>query len=99
MHDAGHWGDNTEITERHLPPFEELIAFAITLEFDFSIARESISSGEEIHLDGMVNDQVHRHQRIDPLRVTTETCNRGSHRGKVYHCRDSCEILHDDARR
>ena len=73
MHNAGHRRHNAEIAESFLSPFEEFIAFTIALEFHFGIAVECIGRGEEIHLHGVVDDQVNRHKRIDLLRVAAES--------------------------
>ena len=80
MHDAGHRGDHAEITKCLLSPFQEFIAFAVALEFDFGISLKRISSREEINLDGMIDDEINRHKRIDLLRVAAETGNGRAHR-------------------
>src|SRR5215207_5727498 len=98
MHDAGHGWHNAEVTEGFLPPFQKFIAFAVAMEFHFSIACERVCSREEINLDRMVNDQVHRHQRIDFPWVTTKARNGCTHCSQIHYCGYSCEILHDDAR-
>ncbi len=95
--DAGHRRDDTEIAEGRLSPFEKLVALAVALEFHLGVAGERVGGGEEIHLDGMVDDQVHRHERVDPLRVAAQTGHGGAHGGQVHNRRDAGEILHDDA--
>ena len=38
VHDAGHRRDNAEVVESLLSPFQELVAFAVAMEFHFGIA-------------------------------------------------------------
>src|SRR5829696_1712529 len=96
MNDARHRRDNAEIAEGPLSPFEEFIAFTVALEFHLCVAGERICGGEEIHLNGMVDDEVNRHKRVDLFRVATETCNGGAHRSEIHDCWDAGEILHND---
>ena len=97
--DAGHRRDDTEVAECPLSPFQEFITLTVALELDLGIAGQRVGGGEEVHLDGVVDNQVHRHERIDLLRVTAQTGYCGAHCGQVHDRRDSCEILHDDPRR
>ena len=99
MDDAGHRRDDAEVAEGLLAPLEELVAFAVALEFHLGVALEGIGSGEEIHLDRVVDDQVDRHERVDLLRVAAQAGDRRAHGSQVHHRRDAGEILHDHPRR
>jgi hypothetical protein len=55
--------------------------------------------GKEIHLNGVVNHQVHRHERVDLLRVAAQAGDGGAHGRQIYYRRDAGETLHDDTRR
>src|SRR5687767_4002694 len=99
MHDPGHGRHNAEVAEGFLPPFQKFIPFAVAMEFHFSISCERVCGREKINLDRMVNDQVHRHQRIDLPWVTTKARNCCTHCGQVHYCGYSGKILHDDTRR
>ena len=48
-----------------LRPFEELVSFPVAGIFHFSIFGQRKVGTRKIHLDGMVDDQVHRDQWID----------------------------------
>ena len=99
VHDAGHRRDDAEVAESLLPPLEELVSFAVALEFHFGIAVEGIAGGEEIHLDRMVDDQVHGDERVDLLRIAAEPGNGRAHGCQVDDGRHAGEILHHHAGR
>ena len=99
MDDAGHRRDDAEVREYFLPPFEELVALMIALEFHLCIALEGIRIGKEIHLHRVVNDQVDRHERVDRFWVTAQPGNGSAHGRQVNHRRDTGKILHDHTRR
>jgi hypothetical protein len=47
----------------------------------------------------MIDDQIHRHERIDFLRIAPEAFHRIPHRSEINDCRNAGEILHQHARR
>src|SRR5581483_3732052 len=97
--DAAHGRDDAEVAECFLSPLQKFIALAVALELDFRVALQSVGCGEEIHLNGVVNDEVNRYERIDLLRVAAEASDRGAHGGQIHDCGDAGEVLHNDARR
>ena len=99
MHDARHRRDDAEVGEGLLTPLEELVTLAVALEFDLGVALQGVGGGEEIHLHRVVNHQVNRHKRIDPLRVAAQTSHRGAHGSQVNDGWHAGKILHDDTRR
>ena len=54
---------------------------------------------EFIDHDRMVDNQMHRNQRIDFLCITAQLVHRIAHRGKVDHARYAGEILQQHAGR
>jgi hypothetical protein len=76
-----------------LRPAQELVSFAIPLVFEIDILGECQGGTEPVDLHGVVDDQISRHQRVDPGDVATEFGHRIPHRGQIDDSRDPCEIL------
>ena len=98
MNDARRGRHDAQIFKRLRTPFQKFITFAVALKFQFRVANERGFRSEKIHLDGMVNDQIYRHKRIDFFGVAAELLHRIAHRGEVNHARHAGEILHHHAR-
>ena len=96
--DAGARRDHLEIVERLAAPFEELIALAVAVIFELDVLLEGLGSAELVDHHAVVDDEVHRHQRIDLLRVAAERKHRVAHRRQVDYGRDTGEVLHQHAR-
>ena len=47
----------------------------------------------------MIDDEIHRHQWIDLLWVSSKVLHRVAHRGEIDHGRDAGEILHQHSGR
>ncbi len=47
----------------------------------------------------MIDDQLRRLQRIDPVRIAAQLLHGIAHRGQIHHGRHAGEILHQDAGR
>src|ERR1700686_319704 len=93
-------GRNTgEVVERRLAPLQERVAILLALEFETSILSESVARPETVDLDRMIDDQLHRLERIDRLRVAAHRRHRVAHRRQVDDDRDAGEILEQHARR
>jgi len=88
-----------EITECFLPPLEEFIAFTVALKFDLGVALEGIRAGEEIHLDRVIDDQINGYERVDLLRVPSQSGHGCPHGCQVNDGGDAGEVLHDHPRR
>ncbi len=99
MADAGARRNDAEITERRLPPAEKAVAFAVPLVFELDIAGEGARVAEVVDDDGMVDDEVDRHQRVDAVRIAAEPLHGVAHRREVDHCRHAGEVLHQHAGR
>ena len=69
MDDADAGRHDVEGLEGLHAPLEELVAFAVAGELDVQIERERFGGAGEIDLHGMVDHQVHRHERLDDFRV------------------------------
>ena len=99
MADAGAGRHHAEILERTLRPFQELVAFLILLVLVLDVLLERERVAEMIDRDRMVDDEIHRNQRIDLLRIAAEMVHGVAHGGEIDHRRHAGEILHQHARR
>ena len=95
--DAGHRWHNPEVVEGLLAPFQKLVAFAVALELDLGVPRQGVRRGKEIHLNGVIDDQIDGDERVDPLRIAAEAIDGGAHGCQIHDGRDAGEVLHDDA--
>src|SRR5213075_3444561 len=92
--DAGR--DESEGLESLLAPFQELVTLAIALELHLHVQLECLRRAGEIHLDGVIDDEIDRHQRLDDLRIAAKLFHRAAHRGQIDHEWDAGEILEND---
>ena len=85
--DAGAGRHDAEIAEGLLAPFQEVVALLVALVFELDVAGEGDRRAEFVDDDGMVDDEVDRHQRVDLLRVAAERGHGVAHRREVDHRR------------
>ena len=97
--DAGVGRHHREVVECGLAPAQEGVALAVALELELGVALEGEPLGEHVDLDRVIDDELDRHERVDPLGVAAELVHRVAHRGQVDDRRHACEVLHEDARR
>ena len=81
-----------------LSPFQELVAFAVALEFHVEIQLQRFGRAEEIDLHRVIDHEIDRHQRLNDFRIAADLLHRASHRGKIDNQRHAREILEDDPR-
>ena len=96
MHDAGRRRHDAEVVERLLAPLQELVALAVALELALGVIEEGECRTELIHLHGVVDDQVHRDQRVDALGIAAQPCHGRTHRRQIHHAGHAGEVLHHD---
>ena len=96
--DAGAGRHDAEVTEGGLAPAQELVTLAVALELAPDIGAEGIRAAVAVHHDRVVDDEVHRAQRVDLLRVAAELGHGVAHGGKIDHSRHAGEVLHQHAR-
>ena len=94
--DAGAGRHHLEVPERLLAPAQERVALAVALELDLGVAGERVMGAEPVDLDGVVDHQLHRGQRVDLRGVAPEGAHRVAHRGEVHHRRHPREVLQQD---
>ena len=90
-------GDDPEVGERALPPAEERVALAVALELELGVARDGEPRRVLVDLHRVVDDELGRQQRVDPLRVAAELAHRVAHRGEVDDRGDAGEVLEEHA--
>ena len=99
MHDAGGRWHNAEVRERLLAPAQELVAFPVASELDLGVLLERGGGAKVVHLHGVIDDEIDRHQRIDLVGIRAHALHGFAHGGKIDHARHAGEVLENDARR
>ena len=69
--------------ERGLRPAQQLVALAVALVLALDVEVERVGRSEAVDLDGMVDDQVGRHERLDQSGVAADVGHRVAQRGEV----------------
>ena len=99
VHDARRGRHHTEVLERLSGPRQKFVALLVSLEFQIGVALQGECRPEKVHLDTVVDHEVHGHERVDLLRVAAHFSHRVAHGRQVHHSRHARVVLHDDARR
>ena len=92
--DAGTRRDHAEVIERTLAPAQEGIALAVALHFDVDVLFKRTGAGKLVDHHRVVDHQVHRRQRIDPLRIAAGLGHCRTHGGEIDHGGDAGKVLH-----
>ncbi len=98
VHDPRVGRHDREVVKRRLAPAQERVALLVSLELALGVARERVAAAEGVHLHGVVDDELRRHERVDQRRVAAHRRHGVAHRGQVHHGRHPGEVLHDHAR-
>ena len=99
MHDPGVRRHHLEAPKRLLSPFEKGVALCVPGELQLGIQVEGGRTSEVIDLNGMIDHQFRRLDRIDRIRSTPELLDPVAHRGQVDNRWHTCEILQQHAGR
>ncbi len=86
-----------EVAEGGLSPLEEGVALAVALELERGVERVGVAGAVLVHLDGVVDDQLGRLERVDLLRIAAEHLHGVAHGGEVDDGGHAGEVLHEDA--
>ena len=97
MHDAKAWRYHAEGIKGLHAPFHELVALVVALKFQLHVEVQRIFFTVVIDHDGVVNDQINRHQRLDALRIPPQPSGHAAHGGQVGKQRDAGEVLQHHA--
>ena len=87
--DADSGRDDAQAAESARAPFEELIALAVALEFDFHIEFGGVGAAGEIDLNGMVDDEVDGRDGLDGFGIFAGFGGGVAHGGEVGEEGDS----------
>ena len=96
--DAGVRRHDLEVVERLLAPAQERVALAVPRVVLLDVLRQRGTARERVHLDGVVDHELGRQERVDARRVAAEVAHGVAHRGQVDHGRDAGEVLQQHAR-
>ena len=96
MDDADARRDDLEPVERLHAPLEEFVSLAIARELDLHVLGQGIGAGPAVHLDGMIDDERDRDERLDQLRLLAEPRDGGTHGREVDEERHSRKVLKHD---
>ncbi len=88
------WHD-PQVAEGGLRPAQELVALAVALVFALDVERERAGRPEPVDLDGMIDDEVCRHERVHRRRITAQVRHGVAHDREVHDRRDAGEVLED----
>ena len=96
--DAGARRDDPQVAERGLRPAQELVALPVALVLAPDVEGEGSLAAPRVDLDGVVDDQVRGHERVDPGGIAAQRRHRVAHRREVDDRRHTGEVLEDDPR-
>ena len=94
MADTGRGRHDAEVVEGALPPLEEGVALAVSLELALGVDGKGAGIAEGVDLNRVVDHKVDVDQRVDRRRVATDLLHRVAHRGQVDDGGDAGEVLH-----
>jgi len=97
MHDAHVRRHGAEVLKGSLAPPQKLVPLPIPREFQFHIGVQRIDATKAVDLDRVVDDQIDRNQRIDPLGVAAQPLHGAAHRRQIHHRGDPRKVLQDHA--
>ena len=86
-----------EVLKGVLCPLEQLIPLLIPFVFQLNVLQKSVCGSEEIYLDGVVDYQVHRNDRIHLSGVLSPAGHLGAHGCQVHNGGNAREVLHEYA--
>ncbi|MPM46792.1 hypothetical protein SDC9_93498 [bioreactor metagenome] len=94
MNDARRRRYDAQIFKRLLAPTQKLVAFAVALIFAFHVAAHGVWHASGIHLQGVIDDQIHRDDGVDAAGVAAQFGHGRAHGRQIYNNRNTGEILH-----
>ncbi len=96
--DAGVGRHDAEILKRLLAPAQERVALAVAAELERGVEIGGIALGVVIDLDGVIDHELHRLQRIDLLRIAAEPDDAVAHGREIDDRRHAGEVLQQHPR-
>ena len=89
--------DDLEVGERPLPPAQERVALPVALELELGVARDREPRRVLVDLDRVVDHELGRAQRVDPLWIASEIAHCVPHGREVDHRGHAREVLQEHA--
>ena len=96
MDDPGPGRHDAQVAERGLGPAQELVALAVAVVLALHVEGERAGRPELVDLDGVVDDEVGRDERVDQARIAPEIGHRVAHDRQVDDGRHAGEVLEQD---
>ncbi len=89
--------NDLEVGERPLPPAQERVALPVALELELGVPRDREPRRVLVNLDRVVDHELGRAQRVDPLWIASEIAHCVSHGREVDHRGHAREVLQEHA--
>ena len=89
--------DDLEVVERALPPAQERVALPVALELELGVSEDREPRRVLVDLDRVVDHELGRAQRVDPLGIASEIAHCVSHGREVDHRGHAREVLEEHA--
>ena len=96
--DARPWRDDPQVAKRRLRPAQQLVALTVPLVLALDVEGERSRRPEPVDLDGVIDHQVRRNERVDLRRVAAEVGHRVAHDREVDDRGHAREVLEHDSR-
>ena len=97
MDDARVRGHGSKVVQRLLAPAKKLVPLSIPLKFQIDVDLQGVGGAEPVDLDRVIDDEIHRDQRIDFLGISAHAGHRAPHCRQVHNGRNTREVLQHDA--
>jgi len=93
MDDARPRRDDPQIVERPLRPAQEEVPLAVAHVLLLDVEPEGGRGAERVDLNGVIDDQIGRHDGIHPPRIAAHGLNGAAHRREIDHDGHAGEVL------
>ena len=88
-----------KVVKRALSPSEKPIPFAVALHFNCHVFVERVLGAEVIHHNAMINDKIHRGERVNHPGIVSGINDSATHGRQIGDRGHASKILHEHARR
>ncbi|MNN00462.1 hypothetical protein D3C81_1130530 [compost metagenome] len=99
VNDPGSRRYGTEVVEGGLRPAQEAVTFLVALKLDLHVVLERIRGTKRVDHNGVVDNEINRHERVDLLRIAAGFLYGIAHGGEVNDNRHAGEILQNNTSR
>ena len=99
VNDPGVGRHDAEIREGTLSPAKERVPLLVARELELRIQLECVRLIEKVHLNRMIDDELHRLQRVDAVGIPAQPRDAVAHGREIDHRGHAGEILQEHAGR